>query len=556
MPIDPIRWWREPEVLGLVVLVGFAYFARIGDLSVRGEESRWATVAMEMIRTGDWVVPRQQGEPFLSRPPLGSWLIAGATLLRGQCDPVAIRLPSVTAVLLMALMTYAFGRTVMGRAGAFTAGVAIATMGEVMQMGRLGESDIVFAFFLSAAGLVWLSGYLRGGPKLLTWALTYGLAALAALQKGPQAPVCFVGTIVAFLLSRGEGRRLFTSAHLIGVGTFTAIVAAWAVPFASAAGGQAAARIWLTDSASRFWDLSPAAVAGHLVRYPVEALGCTAPWSLLLFAYLSKRFRRGLGAAGPVARFLAIGTCVGFIPCWVAPTGMTRYLLPLYPGLALLAGIVVDRAAVEACSPRLAAAVALGRRALVGLMLLSPAALAAVPFLPSPVVRAYATQLPVLLAFTAVALTGAWIMTRAARTRRWCAAAAAVAVFMAVAYGQVIVDGLIRRSGDAAGDVAKLKQSIPPGARLVSLNPTHHLFAYHFGDPIELRDTAEPGRSHDLDWFCCASQADARMPIPFPCEIVAVIPVDRNRLAVAQEVVVVARQLSDEDAGPARPAGR
>jgi 4-amino-4-deoxy-L-arabinose transferase-like glycosyltransferase len=495
-----------------------------------------------MIRTGDWVVPRQQGEPFLSRPPLGSWLIAGATLLRGQCDAVAIRLPSVTAVLLMTLMTYAFGRTVMGRAGAFTAGVAIATMGEVMQMGRLGESDIVFAFLLSAAGLVWLWGDRRGWPDTVTWTLAYGLVALAALQKGPQAPVCFFGTVVAYLLRRGEWRRLVSPAHLVGLGTIAAIVAAWAVPFVRAAGGPAAARIWLTDSTSRFWDLSPGAVTGHLVRYPVEVLGCTAPWSLLLFAYLNKRFRRGLGAAESVARFLAIGTCVGFLPCWVAPTGMTRYLLPLYPGLALLAGLVVDRAAVEVCSPRLVAAAAVGRRALIGLMLLSPAALAAVPFLPSPVVRAYAAPLPVLLSFTAVGITAAWIVTKAASTNRWAPAAAAVSVFMAVAYGQVVVDGLVRRSGDTAAAVAQLKQSLPPGVRLVSLTPIHHLFAYHFGEPIELRDTAGTVGARDMNWFCCSAQGAARMPVPFPREIIAVIPVDRNRLPVAHEVVVVGRR--------------
>ena len=88
------RWWREAEVLVLIALVLAAYFVRGADLTIRGEESRWATVAQEMIRTGDWIVPRQQGEPFLSRPPLGNWLISLATLARGTCDTWAIRLPT------------------------------------------------------------------------------------------------------------------------------------------------------------------------------------------------------------------------------------------------------------------------------------------------------------------------------------------------------------------------------------------------------------------------------------------------------------------------------
>src|SRR5205823_14011172 len=95
-PSSDGRWWREWEVLVLAALVFGAYFLRAADLTIRGEESRWATVALEMIRTGDWVVPRQQGQPFYSRPPLGNWLIAASTLLCGRCDALAIRLPSVT----------------------------------------------------------------------------------------------------------------------------------------------------------------------------------------------------------------------------------------------------------------------------------------------------------------------------------------------------------------------------------------------------------------------------------------------------------------------------
>src|SRR5438876_8078917 len=82
----------------LTALVVGCYGLRLSHLSIRGEESRWATVAIEMRCGGDWVVPRQQGRPFLSRPPMGSWLIAVAAELRGDCDAVAVRLPTLLAV--------------------------------------------------------------------------------------------------------------------------------------------------------------------------------------------------------------------------------------------------------------------------------------------------------------------------------------------------------------------------------------------------------------------------------------------------------------------------
>src|SRR5689334_8917683 len=125
------------DLVLLTLFVLACYGLRIDKLSIRGEESRWATVAMEMRRTGDWVVPRQQGKPFLSRPPMGSWLIALAGSLRGECDAVAVRLPSILAVLAMTLLIYGYGRSFLGRAGAFAAAVGFAAMPEVLQMGRL-----------------------------------------------------------------------------------------------------------------------------------------------------------------------------------------------------------------------------------------------------------------------------------------------------------------------------------------------------------------------------------------------------------------------------------
>ena len=79
------------EVIMLLALVAAGYFVRMGELSVRAEEPRWSQVAYEIQQRGDWIVPREQGEPFLSRPPLHSWLVAASTNLFGtrsawRCD--------------------------------------------------------------------------------------------------------------------------------------------------------------------------------------------------------------------------------------------------------------------------------------------------------------------------------------------------------------------------------------------------------------------------------------------------------------------------------------
>ena len=93
------RWFQQVEIWLLVLLVVGIHFTRLDAVMLHGEETRRATVAMEMLRSGDWIVPDLQGEIYFdsNRPPLQQWLIAALGSWRGDVDAVAVRLPSVLA---------------------------------------------------------------------------------------------------------------------------------------------------------------------------------------------------------------------------------------------------------------------------------------------------------------------------------------------------------------------------------------------------------------------------------------------------------------------------
>ncbi len=180
------RPWREWELWAVVLLVSAIYCGRLTILPICGEESRWAGSAREMIASGDWIVPCQQGQVFAERPPLGTWAMAVVGLVRGEVDTVAVRLPSALATVLLAAVIYLYGRIFLARRGALCAALVYATLGQVLQIGRLGESEALFSLLLASALLAWHAGSVRHWPLALTWSLGYALAALAALVKGPQ----------------------------------------------------------------------------------------------------------------------------------------------------------------------------------------------------------------------------------------------------------------------------------------------------------------------------------------------------------------------------------
>ncbi|HEV2948743.1 MAG TPA: glycosyltransferase family 39 protein [Gemmataceae bacterium] len=554
-PLDPRKeWWRrvEWEVVLLAGAVAAIFLARLPDMSIRGEESRWATVAMEMIRSGDWVVPRQQGEAFLSRPPLGSWLIGACSLLGGECDVWAIRLPSVVATLLTSLLIYGYSRLFLSRLGAFTAGIAYATMGQVLQLGRVGETEAVFTLFVSASLLVWHWGYVKQWPDTWMWIVGYGLSALGALAKGPQAPVYFVAITSILLFLRRDWRRVVSWQHLVGISVFAAIIAFWQIPFFLKMGWPGVHAVWASDTAMRIWEINPLAVAKHLVTYPFEVLGCTLPWSLFLLLYFSRTLRREIGSAWSMVLFLTTCLAVTFPSCWMIPGAHGRYFMPLFPCMAPMIGLMVERCGTaDSDSLRKIWRTSLGGMSLImgGLAL----AIISASWLGFPSASVFIQERSFSLHYAGLAAVLAaflwwqrsWVPTTPPTTRAYgLAGVCAAAVFLGLTYDTVVLNFIVRKNGPAAEQVASLKERLPEGQALISFGPIHHLFAFHFHDPIERQDwpiteTSIPGQ---MDYFCF--DRNRSQAIPFAWEEIAAISCDRDRTDNPDEVVIVGRRLA------------
>jgi 4-amino-4-deoxy-L-arabinose transferase-like glycosyltransferase len=543
-------WWREWQLLLLVLLVILGYFWRASAMSMRGEETRRALVAVEMIDRDDWVVPRDQGELFLSRPPLHNWLIALSYLGLGERGVYGARLPSLVATLLTVLLLYGYGRTFLSRSGALAAAAAYATFGEMFQTGRMAETEAVFILFVSSSLIVWHWGMVRNWPALATWSAGYALMALAGLTKGPQAPVYFIGLTSAYLVLTWQWRRLFCLAHLSGFLVGAAILASWQVPYYLAVGGRATWLIWMNDTMPRLFDWR--GMLHHLVVFPFEVLGCTLPWSPLVFLFLRRDLRQSIGTAWPQVLFLTICVVLAFPTCWLPPAGQTRYIAPLYPCFALLLGFVVQRCG-EADS-----ASALGRvwrRCLGAMVMLMPAtalAIAAAGLLKHhPNVGPWAEPPLTAAAFVVIILGLAWLAHRV----RWAAprwrigfAVVAVAGFMAVLFNGPVLDARIRRGVDMGPPLRALKGRIASDVTVVSLGRVDSDFAFYCGKiprPLPWPSQTEPAVP-ESGFFCFIAFGRDRPVLAFRWEEVTVVSMDRNWRAVPARALVVARRLPEE----------
>jgi len=574
--------WREPEFWFVLLLVLGIYFARPTTLSIRGEESRWANVAREMIETGDWVVPREQGVVFPNRPPLANWAIACSMLAFGNSDALAVRFPALLATLLTTLLIYVCGRAFLDRFGALVAAAGYATMGQVLQIGRHAESEPLFTLFTAASLLGWLSCYLRGRAPWITWSVGYGMAALAALTKGPQGPIYFVASTWFYLLLYDRS-FLIRRGHLIGMTLFAALIGAWQLPYYLATDLAASIRIWGGESANRFVVFDPAQAVAHAVKFTLEVLNCTLPWSGLLLCFVDRRLRAQLGAMSRPVRFLTWSILLCLLPLLFAQAARGRYFMPLYPSIALLCGVAAQ--AALAAQPT-----AISRRiwrGALGLSLVIPVAITVYaawqssawadrwPKLYNPV-AAQSWLLVVALAVGAVAMIRYCRQAVVDRNsggsvRAATNAVCAAAIFYGFAFTSFGINALDAYSYDNRADVSSAIAKIPADEKLVSFSVVNHLFSYHLAGVdarrVELIATPSGAAAASTDWsyfcFTVATEEPYALPLPFAWEQVDVVTIDRNRYDRPRAYVVVGRKLppvaaaAEIDAGPsASPASR
>lgn len=569
-PSRESRVWREPQFILLALLVAAIYFSRLTTLPMVGEEARWARGAAEMLETGDWIVLRQQGQVFPERPPMTCWSMAVAGLAWGDLDKVAVRLPSVTAVLLTSLLLYIYLRTFTSATGAMVGGLAYATFGQVLQIGRHGESEALFTLFLGGAMLVWHMGYARGWTRATTWTLAYGMAACAALCKGPQGPIYFVAATWFYLLLQRDWKWLVSRGHAIGLAGFAAIIMAWQIPYFLATDLGAVHDTWAGLAKDRF---AAPGFLEHLATYPIEIFVCLLPWSPLALMLTSRRFRDGLGDLRVPLVFLVTAIAITFPSVWLAPIARGRYFMPLYPCFAALIAIVVERCATLASDEA-------ARRIWRGFAWLG-GALASIVALGAVVVLAFPNQSATLEALSPfVLITVATLATIAAAAHVWAARDAnlkrtacstlAFAALIGLLYTGPAMSIFAAKWHDPEPDIEHVRSLIPAPDRIVSLGPVNARFAFHYRSFIpELawpRDSAD--LPADVEYFFMMQYAsdppdvhsvgrgrswtEVPAALPFEWEEVARIPCAR-RLTTNPEHMLVLARVRREEAVASRP---
>jgi 4-amino-4-deoxy-L-arabinose transferase-like glycosyltransferase len=329
---------RRSLLLALLVAVVLGFAGIFQHELWTPDEPREAEIGREMLAARFSPLPTLGGAPFVEKPPLFPWAIAGSFALFGVSAGAA-RLPAALFGIGAVLVAYALGKRAGGRAAGLASAIVLATTAKFADISHASVNDVALTFFVASGHLAILD--LRDRRRPLAFVAAGIAAGLAFLTKAWIGPILIAGPPVLAAAFAGEWtflRRTLLPLGLAVVAGMAAFGLPWVLALASTA-GWGPVRVCLVDNLlGRAVGGAGSEAFGH-ARGPFYYLSTVPlaflPWTLALPAAIAS----GVRGRSDRARFLALAALAGVALLSIPSGKRDLYALPLFPAASVLPGV-------------------------------------------------------------------------------------------------------------------------------------------------------------------------------------------------------------------------
>ncbi|ASC73137.1 Undecaprenyl phosphate-alpha-4-amino-4-deoxy-L-arabinose arabinosyl transferase 2 [Halomicronema hongdechloris C2206] len=320
--------------VGLLGWQGVLLLASNWHASLMAHDEGWyATLAMGLVRLGDWLTPRWWGQLMYDKTSGIHWLIATAYSLFGISE-VTARIPSMVACLLSVCLTYAIGYRLLHRQAAWLSALCLSTFILWNQYGHMATQDMP----LVAIELIMIWALLqaeRKGPQRWVWGLLAGLGlGLGFLVKGFMVALAAIALLPYLILNHRQHRHWHNPGLYLGLGLGIGLVLLWFGQLWTTHGVVPFQQIFGTLGIAAAGDYHGVGPWYYGWNIPANLL----PWTPLVLWGIIKLCRQPLIGH----KWLLLGyPALLLLQLQLFPTKTLYYTLQLYPFFALYGGYIL-----------------------------------------------------------------------------------------------------------------------------------------------------------------------------------------------------------------------
>lgn len=321
-----LRWLLSLAIISFFISLGLPYI---------GEEGVYTISSYEMWYYQQFLYPTLVNIPYW-RPPLFNWfIIPVANYLGWDHMLLAARFIAASATIATGFILIWLAKHVfkLPQFGLFAALIYF-TSDASFYHGWIAYADPLFAFFISSAiACLWVANLER---RFLWLCFSVGSLVAAYMTK---ALTAYVFYSVAFLtIAQQEGKHAFI------LRPFSILIQSLAIvfPFLWYVVTQGVTgKMMLGDISQKFLHISPISYSLQLIVFPLEVVCRFLPASALAIYYFLKNRLTKLSFDNDLLRVLLGILFINLLPYWLGPHSGIRYILPLYPFIALFIAMLL-----------------------------------------------------------------------------------------------------------------------------------------------------------------------------------------------------------------------
>ena len=343
----------------LAILFTLAWFGVLDYRHlVASDEGRYGEIAREMYATGDWVTPRYNGYKYFEKPPLQAWMTAIAYSLFGVGEWQSRLWTGITGYFAILATGFTAWKLIGGERGVLAGWVSAILLASSPMWnvgGHFNTLDMGLSSILSCALFSLLlaqrAGLTTTARRNWMW-LCWAFMALAVLSKGLIGIVIPGMVLVVYTFSTWDW-GLWKRLHLFsGLVVFFLIATPWFV-LVSLKNPEFPHFFFIHEHWDRFTKDGHNRKGHPLYFIPLILVGFI-PWLAQVGQGLVRAWfdRRG------DTRYGVVSASNGFRPLWLcavwavmiflffskSQSKLPGYIMPIFPALALLAGLALTTA--------------------------------------------------------------------------------------------------------------------------------------------------------------------------------------------------------------------
>ncbi len=200
-------------IVSILLLWFVLYIPSLGSPELKGEEGRRAMPGIQMLQTGNWLIPHVGGEPYFNKPPMINWLVAMSVKLCGSVSEFSVRLPAALLVLVLVLVLI-FTPTSLPLPLRFLAAILFISCFTTIEKGRVIEIEGLLLSLTGVACVWWLFSVIDSRSPLVSFSVPALAMSVALLMKGPVAYLPFYCLLLGVYIHTKDRKYIISWSHL------------------------------------------------------------------------------------------------------------------------------------------------------------------------------------------------------------------------------------------------------------------------------------------------------------------------------------------------------